>query len=186
MEELTHAHQLECDLTLEPKIYSAIDKFPFLEYPARRLYAILQIENTTAQGFTCQEAWSFNKCLCDFHVELPVETPAPEEHAQLSSHFIQRKQRTLLQMKHSSAPNSYTSQYYDRNNGGQETTGTIVGGQNADLQYQGGGDYGVGSTASHTNTFNATGSAGTAQASQGVTNPRVIPTRPQREDNTGK
>lgn len=59
-------------MSSEPTIESVIQKFPFLEYAAWRLYTILQIDHTIVQGFQRQDAWKFYRWVCNFNDEQPV------------------------------------------------------------------------------------------------------------------
>lgn len=69
MDAMKYAHELYWVLINQPSREAAIQKCPFLEYPARRLYTILQTENSAARGMQRQDAWNFYRYVGDFSDE---------------------------------------------------------------------------------------------------------------------
>lgn len=88
-------------LGVEHRVYYRIrnKKFPFLQFPARRLYTVLPIEYTTEQEVQRQDVWKFYRWVCDFHDEQPVANQTLEAHEKLRVQFYQSKQKTLQQMR---------------------------------------------------------------------------------------
>lgn len=140
MDAMTYPHELDWALSSAPMIEASIFKFPFSECPARRLYTILQIDNTAAQGVRCV---NFYRWVCDFNDEQPVANPTLESHAHLRAQFQKFKQRMLQQMMQtapttalqaignkpqgqklpSTSNNNNTRQYYRNNSSNSNNSG---------------------------------------------------------------
>lgn len=103
LDAFTYAAMLDWAPCLEPSVEDAIPKCPFLEYPARRLYAILQIEQTFEQGWQRNEALNLHGCLCGYHEDLSVTNPTLETHGHMPAQNQQRMNRTLLQLRHAAS-----------------------------------------------------------------------------------
>lgn len=85
MDSMTYKHELDWALSSEPTKEAAMQKIPFLEFPAWGLYISLQTERTAAQGVQRHHTWKFYRSTCDLNDEKPVANPTLEAHARLKA-----------------------------------------------------------------------------------------------------